>query len=231
MSIRQMIDKTIQTRHNNLQWTWPGRARGNKENQRGVFVAVAFVDTETTGLFKERRAWDIAIIRRDDNGTETQLTVFIDLQDLDLDNAAPEALRIGRFEQRHPQRGGQLGTGQFLLREAAAASMIADFLRETVVYGVNVSFDTTTLAAQLRRHCLEPSWIGHVDIRTPARRHVEASGQCLPDKANGNTSEQLSRMCDVAIPELAERHTAMGDALWVKRWFERLRAVGAELAA
>lgn len=194
-------------------------------------MSVAFVDTETTGLFQERRAWDIAIIRRDDNGAETPLTVFVDLQDLDLEHAAPEALEIGKFEQRHPQRGGQLSAGQFLLRESVAAPMIADFLRGTTIYGVNVSFDTTTLAAQLHRHCIEPTWIGHVDIRKPARQYVQASGRCLPDRANGNTSEQLSQMCGVAIPESVDRHTAFGDALWVKRWFDRLRAVGAELAA
>ncbi len=47
---------------------------------------ICAVDTETTSLRPDRRAWDIALIRRDDEG-ERRVQFFIELDALDLPNA------------------------------------------------------------------------------------------------------------------------------------------------
>ena len=71
---------------------------------------ICAVDTETTSLRPDRRAWDIALIRRDDEG-ERRVQFFIELDALDLPNADPFSLNVGRFWERHPQatrlRAGQ----------------------------------------------------------------------------------------------------------------------------
>lgn len=59
---------------------------------------LVFIDTETDGLHPGRKAWEIALIRRDHLGqTETHFFVGIDIRD-----SNPDALSIGRFWDRHP---------------------------------------------------------------------------------------------------------------------------------
>lgn len=63
---------------------------------------LCYIDTETTSLNPDRRAWDVACIRHDDSGVRT-VQFFIDLVDIELDNADPFSLKVGRFWERHPQ--------------------------------------------------------------------------------------------------------------------------------
>ncbi len=57
---------------------------------------LVFIDTETDGLGPNRRAWEIALIRRDHLGqTETHFFVSLDIRD-----SNPDALQIGRFWDR-----------------------------------------------------------------------------------------------------------------------------------
>jgi len=57
---------------------------------------LAFVDTETTGLHPNRRPWEVAIIRRDLSGIAPERSVTIQITDVDLSDADPMALSIGR---------------------------------------------------------------------------------------------------------------------------------------
>ena len=64
---------------------------------------IVFIDTETTSLRPDRKAWEVAMIRRadlDDVGDETSF--FIHTDDIDLPNADPFSLNVGRFWDRHP---------------------------------------------------------------------------------------------------------------------------------
>lgn len=181
---------------------------------------VVFLDTETTSTGRDRRPWEIAMIRRDDIG-EKALTIFVDAADLDLDNADPDALRIGGFHSRHPQFGAPLSEGQLLCRASEAAALVQSWTNHRArVYGVVPSFDTECLDALLHRHGLEWDWhFQPWDIAVLATGYL--AGRRLPLQRN---SEDTSRACGVTPPTEAERHTAMGDARWVARWYDQILA-------
>ena len=61
---------------------------------------ICAVDCETTSLRPDRRAWDIALIRRDDEG-ERRVQFFIELDALDLPNADPFSLNVSRCPVLH----------------------------------------------------------------------------------------------------------------------------------
>ncbi|MDZ4232820.1 MAG: hypothetical protein U1C73_03460, partial [Dietzia sp.] len=88
-----------------------------------MWDAVVFLDTETTGKGPRRRAWEIAMIRRDATG-DREITLYVDVADLDLPHADPKALAIGRFDQRHPQRDGVLTTPNTHLLPASTAAAV-----------------------------------------------------------------------------------------------------------
>lgn len=188
-------------------------------------MAVAFLDTETTALHRDRRAWDIAVIRRERDGTESDITIFVDIADLDIDNADPEALAKGRFYERHPGLGFPLQAGQVHVREVEAARLVQQWTADATIYGVNPSFDTDTLAPMLWRHGLTRSWYFQ-----PQDISSQAYGYVLRSQMPEPNSEWLSVECGVPVPTV-DRHTAMGDARWVQRWYDQLHKHHNEVVA
>lgn len=75
---------------------------------------LCFADTETTDIGPRRLAWELAIIRREPDGTRTEFQAFVEV---DLSDANPYALSVGRFYDRHP-------LGQWLARGSATAGLI-----------------------------------------------------------------------------------------------------------
>lgn len=178
---------------------------------------VVFIDTETTGRHRGRRAWEVAIIRRDTLG-EQRTTLFVDVADLDLDHAEPEALAISGFHHRHPQMGAVLGPDEQLCSGPDAASIVEQWTSKARVYGVVPSFDTECLAGLLHRHGFNPGWhFQPWDISVYANGFL--AGRGAPTQFS---SETTSRACGVEPPTSTERHTAMGDARWVARWYDAI---------
>lgn len=179
-----------------------------------------FLDTETTGLHDDRRAWEISMIRRDAGAHDTTITLFIHVEDIDLAHADPTGLPVGRFHDRHPTFGAPLGPDQLYLSEAAAAEIVDDWTSGAEIFGVRPRFDTVTLANALQRHGRTPRWWRDpVDITDLARGWMLARGR-LPRR----NPEALSAQCGVDIPAPQLRHTAYGDAEWVQRWYDALHA-------
>ncbi|MBE5477697.1 hypothetical protein E3G68_005030 [Mycobacteroides abscessus] len=179
--------------------------------------AVVFLDTETTGRDRLRRAWEIAMIRRDDFG-EREVTLFVDVADLALHQADPQALAIGRFDDRHPQRRGKLSDNQYLMCGAEAAAVVHEWTADARVFGVVPSFDTGCLDSLLERHGRTPKWhFQPWDIAVLATGYLIGRQQPVERSA-----EATSRACGVDIPVSAERHTALGDARWVRRLYDRI---------
>jgi hypothetical protein len=82
------------------------------------------------------------------------------------------------------------------------------------------TFDSECLADMLVRHDLEPAWQpGLVDVITLATATVRESGR-QPE----SDFASLSRQCGVRPPTVAQRHTALGDARWAMRWYDKLAA-------
>jgi hypothetical protein len=213
---------------------------------------LVFIDTETTGLHPERRAWEIAMIRTDENGHSKGCSFF--LGDVDLSRADLRGLHVGGFYDRHPLFNGQHtnhsgaerswysanpfgGHADYrILSEAQAARHVEKWTRGAHLVGAVPSFDAETLSGLLRHHHLVPSWHHHlIDVEALALGYLRAQLTFAPaadvidlptDVADLPwSSDDLSRAIGVE-PPTDERHTAMGDARWAKAIYERVMGGG-----
>lgn len=187
-----------------------------------------FLDTETTSLRPDRRAWEIGIIARGPNGTETERHWFVRSEDLDLGNADPMSLKIGRFYDRHPQytKGAvdHAGTSYAVAeREADVLHWVEAHTRGAHIVGAVPNFDTEVLADRMRANGICPSWHHHlIDVEPLMVGWLAAKGEPVPVPWK---SDDLSRAIGVEAPAGDERHTALGDARWVARiWDEVMKA-------
>lgn len=193
---------------------------------------LVFIDTETTGLHADRRPWEIAMIRRDSEHGQRQRTIQI--EDVDLSTAELIGLNIGRFYDRHVMHNflGPIALAAhrergFLVKEREAARIVEEWTRGAHIVGAVPNFDTETLAAMLRRHGLCPSWHYHlIDVESLAVGWLHAKGASAEGSPDALSlpwkSDALSRTCGVEPPTEEERHTAMGDAQWAMRLYDRI---------
>ncbi|MCV7286651.1 hypothetical protein H7J87_15080 [Mycolicibacterium wolinskyi] len=180
---------------------------------------LVFLDTETTGLHRDRQPWEIALIRRDDAG-DTRIVLYIDVADLDLAAAEPAGLRISRFSSRHPQVVYGSIHLPSVYRERDAAAIVREWTLDATIVGVVPSFDTYCLTTMLARHHLSPAWCPDVvDVVPMAARIIRRCGR-IPETDH----VRLSQQCGVRPPGASHRHTALGDARWAMRWYDNLDA-------
>lgn len=194
-------------------------------------TALAFVDTETTGLHPGRRAWDVAVIRREEDGSEQTLSTFVG--DVDLSNADLMGLQIGRFYERHPSftggRARDMYASDSTYGEFWVAEQVERLTRGAHIVGCVPNFDTEVFADMLRRHQLAPSWHYHlIDVEALAVGYL--CGLAAENPGGGISgsvmlpwrSDDLSRACGVEPPSDEERHTALGDARWAMRLYDAI---------
>lgn len=182
---------------------------------------LVFLDTETTSLNRvSRRVWEVALIVREPGGTaETDIEHVWQVSDVDLSDADPRSLKIGKFHDRHfiHRIGPQPETCErsFSLRtERAVASHVETLTRGAILVGAVPSFDEETLAAMLRRHGLCPSWHYHlVDVETLAAGALKIAPPWDFDK--------VLDAYGLAYDE-ADRHTALGDARMVRDLYDKI---------
>ena len=177
---------------------------------------IVFLDTETTGVHRAREVWEVGMIRRDDDGErETQFFVDIDLRDAD-----PFGLAVGRFYERHPTgailSGGKLSGNAPLKTPRDAAMTVAQWTHGAHIIGAVPSFDTNSLSDLLYEHGLTPGWHYHlIDIESLAvgfliGQHgwrIEPDLLPLPWKYT-----HLQHLLDLKPQDESEVHTALGDA-------------------
>ena len=178
---------------------------------------ICFVDTETTSLRHDRRAWEIAVIARKANGKDVEHQWFVDAFDLDLGNADVMSLKIGRFYDRHPQY--QLGREPYSTEtgdEADVLRLVEAITRGAHIVGAVPSFDTDVLGQRMRANGICPSWHYHVqDIETLIIGYLRERGEPVP--LLPWRFDDLSRLIGVEPPGDDERHSALGDARWAMR--------------
>lgn len=181
---------------------------------------LVFLDTETTGLHRGRRPWEIAIIRRDADG-QSRLLLCVDINDLDLSSADPLGLKISGFNKRHPQIRFSRRHFPRVCPAREAAAIVHRWTEGSTIIGVVPSFDTLCLADMLARYGLQPAWQPDlVNVVALAKTAVAARGrQPEPDFAS------LSRQCGVKPPTPSQRHTALADARWAMRWYDKLSEI------
>lgn len=188
---------------------------------------ICFIDTETDGVHPDRKVWEIAMIRRSDKG-ERYKEFFVEI---DLSTADPFGLKVGGFYERHPL-GRSIATGSGVeqydqervastLSMTDAALAVARMTHGAHLVGAVPNFDAECLAALLRNERLIPSWHYHlVDVEAMAVGFLaHTTTLALPWK-----SDDLSRAIGVEPPSETARHTAMGDAEWAMRIYDRITA-------
>lgn len=182
---------------------------------------LCFLDTETDGIHPARRPWEVALIRREPDGTETTAQMYLPIN---LATADPFGLRVGRFYDRHPL-GRRLshppGTAAGKLTTAdTAARTIARMTHGAHIVGAVPSFDTETLAPYLREHGYTPAWHYHlVDVENLAVGYLAGQGAPVhPPYSTDGLTEALG--LDPSPPEL--RHTALGDTHWARAVYDRI---------
>jgi DNA polymerase III epsilon subunit-like protein len=196
--------------------------------------AICFVDTETTSLRHDRRAWEIGIITRRPGQDDVEHTWFIDARDLDLGNADPFSLSIGKFYQRHPQyrpkyRPASDDHQGCLKGEAEALREVEALTRGAHLVGAVVNFDADVLSARMRAHGICPSWHYHLCcVENLAVGYLSGSPAHGASSAGSKRqevrdlisppwkSDDLSAALGITVSE-DERHTALGDARWAMR--------------
>lgn len=199
---------------------------------------LCFIDTETTSLRPDRRAWDIAIIVREDGKpADVEHQWFVGSQDLDLGNADLISLSIGRFYERHPDVNPALVAGVPATRHSPHPEWENELMHEIEVLtrgahliGAVPNFDAEVLAARMRAHGICPSWHYHlICVETLAagwlHRHA-AVLELREQKIEGARlracaappwkSDELAAELGVRISNDEERHTALGDARWAR---------------
>lgn len=189
---------------------------------------IAFLDTESDGVHPARKVWEVAIIRRDPDGTETAWQAFVDI---DL-STTPDGfgLAVGKFHDRHPlgrhiAHGDSWSVPSFgmdgYLSRRDAAFEVAARTHGAVVVGINPGFDVGGLDPLLRAHGLLPTW-----DYTPTCAKTLAAGWLVgrgllnpktspPPWKTGDIAEKLG----IVIPD-DERHTALGDARFAVRMYD-----------
>lgn len=183
-------------------------------------MTVLFLDVESTGLNPRIHVpWELAIVEPD--GTEHVWCWRP--SDYWMTDAEPEALDIGRFRERAPLASNHAD-------ERAAAEQIAELLEGNVVVGSNPHFDVSMLTAWLGNHGHD--WPAHyrpVCAITMAAGWLRGSNSIMNHDGFGWElleapwrSYDISRACGVEPPAGDESHTALGDALWVKRLYEHI---------
>lgn len=198
----------------------------------GDDCAVCFVDTETTSLRPDRWAWDIAIIRREPDGTEDTLFVLVD--DVDLSAGDLRSLEVGRFWQRHPRYTcppAELPPGYQLLHDADAAMQVQHQLRDhAIIVGAVPGFDADTLRAMLARHGMIARWhYQTIDVETVAYGWLTARGVPVPPPWRTSLAG-LAELMDVPV-ERELLHTAYGDAILGMRVWDAMGLTPAPASA
>jgi hypothetical protein len=198
-------------------------------------TAICFIDTETTSLRHDRRAWEIGIIARASDGTETEHHWFIDINDLDLGNADVMSLKIGRFYDRHPQaRLDKDFAGPEVDDELDVLYEVETVTRGAHLVGAVVSFDADVLSQRMRANGICPSWHYHVvDVEALAagwlHRHaaVLENREATIEEATALRrlasppwkSDDLSAALGITVSE-EDRHTALGDAKFARAIYD-----------
>ena len=158
---------------------------------------LCFLDTETTSLRPDRRAWEIGLIVRDDAGIRPgEHHWFIRAEDLDLGNADPFALKIGRFYERHPD----YARGYRWQRPGATCySKVEKFTRGAHLVGAVPNFDAEVLGTRMRAHGILPSWHYHlVDIEPLAAGWLHRHAAVLENREA--TMDEAARLREIAAP-------------------------------
>lgn len=189
---------------------------------------IVFMDTETLGVHIDAPIWEFAAIRRKTlgSGLAAEKSLHIQIHHyadpwLNGPDALPE-----QFQADYRERFNfESAVGQ-----SVAARQIAEFMEgRPHIVGAVPNFDTERIAHQLLRpsHIPEP-WHYHlIDVENlivgylrSARHEADAPREQIERLTTLPWSSDLLSTAVGVDPEKFDRHTAMGDMLWVKAQYD-----------
>lgn len=199
---------------------------------------LCFLDTETTSLRPDRRAWEVGLITRSPDGTrDDEHHWFVRAEDLDLGNADQMALKVGRFYERHPQILPGNWQTSLVSGEIEVLRQVEKMTRGAHVVGAVPNFDTEVLASRMRANGICPSWHYHlIDVEALAVGYCAKAAQVLAQSEPGTApefrrilhapwkSDDLSAALGITVSE-EDRHTALGDARWARAIYDAVMVV------
>jgi DNA polymerase III epsilon subunit-like protein len=172
-------------------------------------TALVFMDTETTGLALTDDIWEFAGIRREEDGSQTELHLFIEHDVTKCHNLPPSF---------HADHGARWDQGK-AVSPGRAAHDIGDFMAGAHIVGAVPNFDTERISLLLRRLGYKPQWHYHlIDVENLAVGFLARAGTKVSLPWD---SDELSTKLGIDPPTDA-RHTAMGDALWAMAIYDRV---------
>ncbi|MFD3835344.1 hypothetical protein ACFWWC_03680 [Streptomyces sp. NPDC058642] len=182
-------------------------------------IPIAFVDVETTHLDASIGvAWEVAVILREfEDGQHTDTEYVWQIRP-NLTNADPEALKVGRFEERFavPEGAEAAWTADESghvapMTRAEAVTAIVNVLRGAVIVGSNPAFDDRHLRRLVGRGRAQWHYRPYDIVQLAAAKlGVQAVGP-LPWPTH-----PMSRAVGVEPPSKDVAHTALGDARWAR---------------
>jgi hypothetical protein len=183
---------------------------------------IVFMDTETLGLSLDSPIWEFAAIRRNSETgkDDARMHLFINH---DADRTSPDLPESFVVDY---QRRWQLASERSRITQSgnAAELISAFFTGRPHVVGAVPNFDTERISHQLLRPngFVEP-WHYHlIDVENLVVGYLRglyvAGGQDMPVDPPWK-SDELSVAVGVD-PEDFDRHTAIGDVLWVRSQYD-----------
>lgn len=210
---------------------------------------IIFADTETTHLSADvGEVWEVALIVRRDGADSEHVWQFRP----DIVRASPEALSIGRYDERFAVPEGHdaayinpLGVPYPRLRDDAITEISA-ILQDAVIVGSNPGFDDRHLRQLLNLHGKEQPWhYRPIDIAAMAAGYLYGQAERMTKQTcdaawYGKVARRLgwpwksydaSEAVGTPRPAGDAAHTALGDARWVRDLWDRMTVPDAFFAA
>lgn len=202
-------------------------------------MTLIFVDTETTGLdpAKGHRPWEIALIIRGHRDPSND-GEWVFQHRADLSKADPMALQIGGY---YPRSLPDMPYHDLVVVDAPASgytypyegehqpkkagfphSALAELLDGATLVASAPAFDASMLKALLEDHGHYATWSHRLlDVR------AMTIGLLLGTVATESevlslSSDALCKRVGAWPAEGEDRHTALGDARWVERWYDAI---------
>jgi hypothetical protein len=186
-------------------------------------MPIVFVDLETTSVREPwlpggRQIWQLAVIRREDDGSETAYNRFIRLDELDLSVSTEQALEISRFH-RHPSLHG---SDQDVCSGRDAAELMLHLTADQPLWvGAAPWMDATDVLHLMHQHGLIPADAADVpwDFRL-----VCVISQLL-GRTNAHPTAEVGEMsATIGIDQSSYAiHDALADTYFVRDVYDALR--------
>lgn len=168
---------------------------------------LVFLDSETTGLHRNARIWELGMVVR--SAGTPDVSLLYQVTNVDMRGADPKALRMNK----HADRSAFPPDGTQMLTEAALARLLSTLLVNVTIVGAVPSFDMEKIGLMLDRHGYDEVWhhrVMCVEAMTAAVRRKEITGLT-------HAAHQFGVAYDVA-----DLHTALGDARLARDVFDAI---------